>query len=323
MGGVPGDASSLGMEPGSVTALFPEPANDNERLESLIARTSVSLLELSVEQIYSAHTHDDAALRDQATGMCSLASGARADAVSLEVSPEAMSAYLDFIAALDEFVAAGALIDGNNVFLNQSVMDETMGHLALGTGHLSDAMQGFNNSPSAGSSNTEPVPTFLAAESVPALPDALQIGERFCYDDARGENSASLIVGTIKRLHTFQTGDPKPKKYTAKPGESFLLVAVKVTHLGHKGDGTNARLRSPGENIFTLHYLGETYRPMRPPGPTNQGGSYSGCILDRHESAEGFLFFEVSESLDPSYAYLQANIGGGRPVWLLSEDTAP
>jgi hypothetical protein len=39
--------------------------------------------------------------------------------------------------------------------------------------------------------------------------------------------------------------------------------------------------------------------------------------LNRHESVEGYLFFEVPEDLDPAGAYIQVSIGGASPVWRL------
>jgi hypothetical protein len=317
IGGLSGNETLPDLETENETVLLPEPLNDDERLEALIARTSVPLLELAAGEVYSAHIQDDAALRDRAADICSLAGSARLDASALDVSPGVASAHADFIAALDEFIAAGTLLDGS-VPLNQSVMDEALGRLVLGAEHLSGALRGCR-SPDAGSPETEPASMSRAVEPAPAFPDALQIGERFCYDDASGANSGSLIVVRVRTLQSFYTTGLKPQKYTAKPGESFLLVAIKATHLGHKGDGTNSRLQTPRENAFTLHYSGETYRPMPAPGPTNQGDSYSTSLLERHESRDGYLFFEVPEDFDPSHAYLEANIGKARPVWHLDE----
>ncbi len=293
------------------TALYPEPLNDDERLEALIARTGVPLLDLAAGEIYSAHTRDDGALRSQAARICSLAGDARHDARALDVSPEFASAHADFIAALDEFIAAGTLLSGNAP-VNQSVVDGAVDRLILGAESLSDAMQGCRP-PEVG-----PVLMEQTAEpAAPAFPDALQIGERFCYDDASRTNTGSLIVVRIKTLSSFYTTGTKVQTYTAKPGESFLLIAVKATHLGHRGEGTNTRLQAPREAAFTLHHAGETFRPMTSPGPTNQGESYSGRSLDRHESMEGYLFFEVPEDFDPALAHLEVSVGGSRPVWRL------
>ncbi|MCK9278521.1 MAG: hypothetical protein M0P22_10575 [Methanoculleus sp.] len=312
-GDVPENASSLVTEPGNGTALLFEPVSDDERLESLIAGASIPLLELSVEQIHALSASDDAALRSQAAGMCSLVGSLRADVAVLEVSPENLSAHSSFIAALDEFAAAGTLL-GEGIPMNRSVTDDALGRLALGTEHLADALQDCNRPPA---DSPDAVPVSIAAESLPAFPDALQSGERFCYDDARGENSASLIAGPITWSHTLQTTGTKPVQYTAESGKFYLLVVLRVTHLGHKGDGINTRLQTPLESAFTLYYSGETYRPLASPGPTSRGVSYSRVVLDRGGSVTGFLFFEVPEDLDPSHAYLQASIGKESPVWVL------
>ncbi len=302
------------------TALFLQPLSDDERLEALIARTGVPLLELAAGGIYSAYNGDDAALRDRATGICSLAGGARHDALTLEVSPEIAPAHTDFIAALDEYIAAGTLL-GGSAPLNQSMVDEALDHLVLGTEHLLGAMQGCR-SPDAGNPETEPVLMSHATELAPEFPDALQIGERFRYDDASGANSGSVVVFRIRTLSSFYTTGVKPQSYAAKSGESFLLVAIKATHLGHKGDSTNYRLQAPRESAFILYYAGETYRPIPPPGPTNQGEAYSGRLLERHESVDGYLFFEVPEDFDPLHAYIEASIGRASPVWYLGDGVA-
>lgn len=314
-GGVSVNASSPGLVPGNDTALLAEPLSDDDRLESLIAGASIPLLEVSVEQICSLYDRDDAGLQSRAATMSSLADGYRAEAAALEVSPDMASAYAQFFVALDEYAAAATLLNGSTP-LNRSVTDDALDHLALGAEHLSEALQECNRSP-AGNPDAPTVPMNLTGEPALLFPGALQVGERFRYDDARGENTASLIVSSVTSVGTFQTSGTKPTLYTAAPGNSFLLVAVKASHLGHKGEGANTRFQTPRESAFTLHYAAETYRPLKAPGPTLRGGSYSGVLLDRHESVEGFLFFEVPEGLDPSHAYLEAGIGKESPVWVL------
>ncbi|MDD2473750.1 MULTISPECIES: hypothetical protein [unclassified Methanoculleus] len=304
-----------GFEAGSenVADLLAEPVSDDERLESLIARAGIPLLGLSVEQIHAIHVRDDAALRDRAGELSSLVENLSTAAADLEISPENEPVRSQFIAALDEFAAAGTLLCGG-IPVNRSVTGDALNRLAIGTERLSDALQDCSRSPE---DNPAAGPMSLDEEPVPAFPDALQPGERFCYDDARRENSASLIAGPITWSHAFQTSGTKPVQYAAEPGKVYLMVAVKATHLGHRGDGTNTRFQTPPESAFTLHYAAETYRPLASPGPTNQGGSYSRVALDRGETVTGYLFFEVPEDLDPARAYLQAKIGKDSPVWRL------
>lgn len=312
---LPGNASSSGPAPEDETVLLPEPVSDDEKLESLIAGAGIPLLGASVEQICSLYTRDDTALRSRAADISSLTDGYRAEAAALEVSFGMEPAYAHFIAALDEFAAAGTLV-GGNIPLNRSVTEDVLGRLALGTEYLSSALNDCNR-PLAADSDALPLLMSPGEEPAPLFPDALQVGERFCYEDARGENSASLVAGPVTWSRAFQTTGTKPAQRDAAPGKFFLLVAVKVTHLGHKGDGVNTRIQTPAESAFVLHYDAETYRPLTSPGPTNKGGSYSRAALGRGESLAGYLFFEVPEDLDPSRAYLKVSVGKESPVWLL------
>jgi hypothetical protein len=309
-----GDAPGLASVPENATALLVEQVSDDERLESLIAGASIPLLELSVEQIHAIYAQDDATLRSGAADLSSLAGNLYVETAVLGVSPENESARSHFIAALDEFVAASTLL-GGGLPANRSVADDALGHLATGTERLSDALQGFNRPP-ADDSNATLASTGLDEESLSAFPNALRLGERFCYDDTRKENTASLIVSSITWSHTFQTSGTKPVQYTATSGTTYLMVAVRATHLGHR-EGVNTRIQTPAESAFTLNYATETYRPLTSPGPTNHGGSYSRVTLDRGESVTGYLFFEVPEDLDPAQAYLKVSTGGENPVWVL------
>ena len=122
---------------------------------------------------------------------------------------------------------------------------------------------------------------------------------------------------TIAWSYAFLTTGTHRVQYTAEPGELYLLVTVQVAHLGHRGGSSNTLIQTPDESAFLLHYAGETYRPLKVPGPTTRGGPYSKVRLDRLESMDGYLFFEVPDDLDPALAYLQVSVGGERPVWFL------
>lgn len=311
--GASGNASVAGPE--NDAALLAEPLSDDERLESLVAGAGIPLLELSIEQIHAIHTQDDAALREKAVELSSLVENLSAEAAALEVSPENESIRSHFSVALDEFAAAGTLL-GGGIPVNQGATDDALRHLATGTERLLSALEACNRS-AADDPDTLLVSMEPDKEPQAAFPDALLSGERFCYVDTRGENSASLIAGPITWSRTLQTTGAKPVQYTAEPGKTYLLAAVRATHLGHKGDGINTRLQTPAESAFTLHYAAEAYHPLTSPGPTSKGGSYSRTVLDRGEYVAGYLFFEVPEDLDPARAYLQANIGKESPVWVL------
>ena len=311
--GAPGNVSVPGGEPENGTFLLS--ATDDERLESLVVGASIPLLEISVGQIHALHTHDDAALRDRATEIVSCAESLRSDAVVLEVSPGNESARSHFIVALDEFAAAGTLLS-RGIPMNRSVTEDALDRLALGTERLADALEECSRPPVNGPESVLASPALTAAPA-PEFPGALQFGERFRYDDARGENSASLVVERVTWSRTFWTAGTKPVQYSAGPGMSYLQVALRVTHLGHKGNGVNTRIQTPAESAFTLYSSRETYHPLASPGPTNQGGSYSRVLLGRNEVLAGYLFFEVPEGFDPAGAYLKVTLGRESPVWRL------
>lgn len=311
--GAPGNASVPDGEPENGTFLLS--ATDDERLESLIAGASIPLLELSVAQIHALHTHDDAALRDQAVETVSCAESLRSDAVVLEVSPENEFARSHFIAALDEFAAAGTLLS-RGIPMNRSVTEDALDRLALGTERLADALEACSRPPVNGP-ETVLVSPVLTTAPAPEFPDAMQLGGWFHYDDARGENAASLVVERVTWSRTFWTSGTKPVEYSAGPGMTYLQVALRAAHLGHKGNGVNTRIQTPAESTFTLHSSQETYHPLASPGPTNQGGSYSRVYLGRNEVVTGYLFFEVPEDFDPAGAYLEVTLGKERPVWRL------
>lgn len=310
-----GGQGSDGVQAGNVTPAI-VPPTDDEMLESLIAGGSVRLLELSVGQIGALHADNDSFLRSQAAEMVSFAGRLRLDAAALEVSPENESVRSRFITALDEFVTAGTMLE-NGIPTNRSVREDAIKHLAHGTELLSGTLQNYT----AASSAAEPVgsttPSDLVAGAAPEFPDVLRPGERFIYDDSSGDNTASIIVWGVARSGGFETIGTKPVEYIPEPGKVYLLVPVRVTHLGYRGEGTSSRIRTPAESAFTLYYNGETYQPLQAPGPTSRGGSYSSIVLDRSESMEGYLFFEVPEEIDLSNAYLQVRIGNNKPVWHL------
>lgn len=313
----PGNASLLREQSETNTTLLFEPVSDDERLESLIAGASIPLLEISGEQIYSLYNCDYVALWGHAADMASLVEDYRTEAEVLEFSPGMAPAYEQFIVALDEFAAVAALFDGST-HLNQSMTDDGLLHLPLGIGYLSEALMGCNL-PQTESPETPAVLGSLAEDPAAQFPDALQLGGRFVYGDERKENSASLIVGPIAWSNGFQTTGAEQVRYAAEPGKAYLLATVRVTHLGYKGEDGNTIFQTPEESAFLLHYAGETTRPLKVPGPTTRGGSYSKVRLNRQGSTAGYLFFEVPDDLDPAFAHLQANLGAESPVWVLGE----
>jgi len=85
--------------------------------------------------------------------------------------------------------------------------------------------------------------------------------ERHTYDDPPGENDGLAARGVYQgpQKHTMQKKpvNASMTKFagTAK-GRMFLLVTVKSTNLGHKGDSDLYTIVTPDRSAFTLQYQG-------------------------------------------------------------------
>ena len=61
----------------------------------------------------------------------------------------------------------------------------------------------------------------------------------------------------------------------------FLLVVVKSTNLGHRGDTDIYAIETPGRSAFTLEYRGTTFAPLALPAFTSLGESFDQKRLER------------------------------------------
>ncbi len=304
------NASDISSENGSLV-----PASGDDELALLMADSSLPLLMLSVQNIHAAYYRDEGALFELAPALYDLAFSTLQDAEACTVSPENESIKADFIAALEEYAAAGRMLADSGL-RDPAEVETALDRIAVGTDRLHLVMASFNDT-----ADVAPDEFLLQAEPspmpTPAFPGALGLGERYCYDDSSGDNMLSLIVESTRRAHAFTVEDSSRKRIEAEPGREYLLVALKYTHLGYKGDGKNYLVRLPAARSFTLVYQESTYQAIDVPAMTSQGQSYLGGQLDRYEALEGFLFFEIPEAMNISEAYLKADLGVGKPIWRL------
>lgn len=304
------NASDAAGESGSFV-----PVSGDDTFALLMADSSLPLLMLSVQNIHAAYYRDERALSELAPALSDLALSTLRDAEACTVSPENESARTDFIAALDEYSAAGRMLTGSGL-QDPAAVETALDRIAVGTERLHAAMASFSETADVAPDEflLQAAPSPIPA---PAFPGALGLGERYCYDDPSGDNMLSLIVESTRLAHVFTAADSPQKLFEAGFGQQYLLIALKYTHLGYKGDGSNYRVRLPAARSFTLVHQDSSYRPIDVPAVTSQGQSYLGGQLDRYQGLEGFLFFEVPESMNVSDAYLKAELGSGKPVWRL------
>ncbi|MDN7023864.1 hypothetical protein FGU65_02980 [Methanoculleus sp. FWC-SCC1] len=313
-----------GDEPADNVTFIPEensslPLSGDDALAALISDTGISLPALSVQTIHAVYYGDAGSLADSAEELSALSASALSDAEDCDVSPGNESVREEYMAAMEEFLAAGDLLAGM-ASPDRAAIETAFDHIALGTERLREAMRLYNEEliaipaePSLLLVEPEPSPT-------PAYPDALGLMERHCheYPSGKGSNVLSLIVDSTEERHVFTAKDGSRKRFEAESGRTYLLVVIRSAHIGFRGDGKSSSIRLPAPSAFTLLYGGESYTLMTGiPTATSEGETYTGGVLAIEETDTGYLFFDVPDSLNTSEAYLKANLGTAAPVWRL------
>ncbi|NMC88299.1 MAG: hypothetical protein GYA64_01450, partial [Methanomicrobiales archaeon] len=114
--------------------------------------------------------------------------------------------------------------------------------------------------------------------------------------------------------------DGETVSVTAPEGKTYMVIHMRVTHRGNF-DGVNYTIETPALPAFTLHGEGGEFMPLHIPAnaSTSFGEVYTQKTLDRKESLDGSILFEVPDGLRPSDAYLSVDNESipGSPVWVL------
>ncbi len=299
-------------------------ASVDERMRSLIADTSMPLLMFTVQSLCAERSNDTIAMQTAASEMYDRAAYARNEAASLEVSEGMQPVQANFLRALEKYEEAGFLLK-EDPSSNATTVSSAISTIAEGCSLLEVAMQGPGQE--ALLVQTETGLSAPALEMLPVLQeeneseDDLALLERFCYDDPEGENMLSFIVESTGKVRSFTyTSDDEREIVSAENDREFLLVIVKATNLGHKGDGEIYVTDSPETAAATLRCNGREYRPIDLPAETSLGESYTATRLERYASEKGYLVFDVPASLNVSEASLHVDLGqSGAPVWSLAE----
>ncbi|RXE55488.1 hypothetical protein ABH15_12260 [Methanoculleus taiwanensis] len=312
--------------PPSVGETSYDDAYADEMLLSLIAESGVPLMISAVQCMYAEHGNDTVSLNKGGAEMYSLAVDARDKAALLTVSTGMEPVRADFMRALEDFIEAGSVLKETGIG-NASATDAAFVQITEGCSYLRTALQGPGQEAMivAAASGSR-----LQAGSMPyqdvstASRDALPLLERFSYDDPEGENMLSFMAESTGKVRSYTyTRDEEKVAVTAGLGRQFLLVVVKATNVGHKGDGDLYEADTPDLAAVTLHHRTDVYSPVALPPTTSLGESYAGARLERYESKKSFLLFDVPATLNVSEARLQVDFGSpGIAVWSLREAQA-
>ncbi|MDN7023865.1 DUF4352 domain-containing protein [Methanoculleus sp. FWC-SCC1] len=293
------------------------PEYDDEVLRGVIANNSVSLMMLAVQGIYSLYYWDEAAVHADGARLHAAASALLPEVRSLHISPDQEHLQATFVAALNAYVSAGAVMK-DGATLNASEVDAAFDgiingteHLRLAVGNLSDDLQIPEEIDAIGAFT-------LRSKSAPIFKNALPLRQRYTFTDRTGANMLSLILESARETGVYYVLGGDGAAVAAEPGRAFVVVTLQVTNIGHQGESRTYTVRTPDPGAFTLQYFDATYTPLKIPSRISFGDAYGAGTLDRYESKEGVILFDVPASFESADAYVRVNLGDqGTPVWAL------
>ena len=302
---------------------------DDERLIRLISTASIRLMRLSMEHAHALYQQDTDAAAIAADDLHAFSVRLLREVQPLQVSLERQPVKDEFVRSLEAYSAASEkLLDptgagGDAVpaaFSDLATASEGLETVNLQAGEVQPSPSTRMSVMSAGA----PAASAAAGPVLVAPPEkVLPLMDRYTYDDPSGENMVSLLAEstrTATEYHEVPLNGSTPK-VEAGDGRMFLLVAVKSTNLGHKGDSDLYTIETPSRDAFVLEYQGSTFTPLPTPPFTTLGQSFDQKPLERYESLKGYLYFDVPETFEVSGATLRADLGdAGTPAWALGQE---
>ncbi len=309
---------------------------DDERLAGLIDTASIRLMRLSMEHAHALYLQDADAAAVAADDLHAFSVRLLREVQPLQVSPERQPVKDEFVRSLAAYSAAsetllGPMDAGGDAvpaaFRDLATASEDLETVSRQAGELQQAAGTRTSTMSAAATTLEAGAPAASAATGPvriAPPEkVLPLLDRYTYDDASGENMVSLLAESTRTATEYQEApiNASTPRVEAGEGRMFLLVAVKSTNLGHKGDSDLYTIETPGRDAFVLEYQGTTFAPMEAPPFTSLGESFDRKTLERYESLKGYLYFDVPADLEVSEATLRADLGdAGIPAWDIGEE---
>ncbi len=308
---------------------------DDERLAGLIDTAGIRLMRLSMEHACALYLQDADAAAIAADDLHAFSVRLLGEVQPLQVSPERQPVKDEFIRSLAAYSTASETLLGPmdadsdavpTAFRDLAIASEGLEAVSRQAGEMQPASTRMSTMSAATttlateapgvSAGTGPVLVTPPAEVLPLL-------DRYTYDDPSGENMVSLLAESTRTATAYQTVpvNASAAKVEAGEGRMLLLVVVKSTNLGHKGDSDLYAIDTPGRDAFVLECQGSTFAPLEVPPFTSLGESFDKKTLERYESLKGYLYFDVPATLEVSGATLRAELGdAGAPAWSLGEE---
>lgn len=297
------------------------PDYDDDDLISLVENKSVSLMLLSMQNSHALYTWDEMSVKESAAPLQAFSTEVLADLTPLNVSNDLEEVKSVFGCALESYAAAGRMVQGDAP-LNRTQVDTALEKNHQGSLHLSAAFAGLH--PPVLHIPGEIVEVDLSALQSRVAPPRgegeLVLLQRYIYEDRGRANDISLMLESAEEVSAYYLLDGSGEAVVTAPGRTFLLVKVRATNLGHKGDNRVYKIRTPGINAFTLHCRETTYSPVNLVPGTSLGEPYGAATLDRYERKVGYIVFDVPEALNLDDCYVRVEIDGeDSPTWALGK----
>ncbi|MCT8338325.1 DUF4352 domain-containing protein [Methanoculleus sp. Afa-1] len=292
---------------------------DDDELVRLVEDNSVSLMLLSLQNMYALYAWDEKLAQESGAELQKFAAILLGESAGLDLSDDGESLKASFTAALELYEAAGRMLQGDTP-LNSTIVDGAFEANRQGSNHLREAF-GYLQHPVLDAPE-EIVAVTLSLPPVSAGSaswEELALMQRYVYEDRYRANDISLMLESARFIRVFHMLDGQGNMVAAEPGRMFLLVEVKVTNLGHKGDNRVYTIRTPALKDFTLRYRGTTYAPMTLAPGTSLGEPYAAATLNRYEVKKGYVVFDVPMALTLDESSVQVKLDGASPVWALGK----
>lgn len=311
---------------------------DDERLAGLIDTASIRLMRLSMEHAHALYLQDADASAIAADDLHAFSVRLLGEVQPLQVSPERQPVKDEFIRSVEAYSTASETLlrpadaGGDPVptaFRDMAVASESLEEVSRQAGEIqptgtrASTVDAAADTFAAGSAGAPGVSAGTGPVEVAPQEKVLPLLDRYTYDDPSGENMVSLLAESTRTATAYREVPTNASTAEVRAGEGrmFLLVIVKSTNLGHKGDSDLYTIETPGRDAFVLDYQGSTFTPLETPPFTSLGESFDRKSIERYESLKGYLYFDLPATSDLSGAILRADLGdAGTPAWDLGKE---
>ncbi|WP_301677290.1 hypothetical protein [Methanoculleus methanifontis] len=306
---------------------------DDERLAGLVDTASIRLMRLSMEHAHALYLQDTEAAAVAADDLHAFSVRLLREVQPLQVSPERQPFKDEFVRSLEAYSAASSKLLSSTdadedavpaAFSDMATASENLETVSREAGEIHSERGRASTMSTAVSlaARTPDIPVSTEPVVVAPPEKVLPLMDRHTYDDPDAENMVSLLAESTRTATAYREvpGNESTPTVEAGEGRTFLLVAVKSTNLGHKGDSDLYTIETPARDAFVLEYGGTTFAPLDVPPFTTLGESFDRTSLERYESLKGYLYFNVPDTFEVSGATLRADLGyAGTPAWRLDE----